>query len=217
MTKGKFKNGLDAAMTAAQMGPTALARLIGDNKQNVSRWRDQSRRLTPEVAQKIAPHLNTTAEALLLLPPSKPVKIDAPLIPRPDYPAAEIDKRLKEIPILAWISAGDLARDDVADEKLGDITFYGLKDGDWIALKVVGDSMDKISPPGSIILVNRNDKDLRAGACYVIEDLDGSATYKRFRRPRTFEPVSTNKSLKPLDMKRGMVIVGRVYKTILDL
>lgn len=68
MTKGKWPNGLAEAMSRKGIGPTALARLVGTSKQNIDRWAKEERELVAEVAKKLAPHLNTTADALLLLP-----------------------------------------------------------------------------------------------------------------------------------------------------
>jgi hypothetical protein len=71
---GKFPNGLREAMNAREIGPTALGRMADIPKQDIDRWAKQERRLTPEVAAKLAPHLNTTPNRLLLLPepPSRP-------------------------------------------------------------------------------------------------------------------------------------------------
>lgn len=122
------------------------------------------------------------------------------------------------IPILSWVSAGDMRREDIADEALGMLDIGALADGDWVALRVDGDSMDRISPPDSIILVNRRDRRLVANACYVIGDLDGNATYKRYRpNPTRFEPVSTNPAHEPIYPEHDPVIVGRVRRTILDM
>lgn len=122
------------------------------------------------------------------------------------------------IPLLSWISAGDLLRDDIAHEALGEISVCDLPDSDWIALKVVGDSMDRISPPDSIIFVDRRDKQLVPNGLYVIADDEGNATYKRFRPgpPRRFEPVSVNTALDPVIPEHDPVIVGRVRRTVLD-
>lgn len=57
-------------MDRMKIGPTALARLVGTSKQNVDRWRKQERELVAEWAKRLAPHLETTAEVLLLLAPS---------------------------------------------------------------------------------------------------------------------------------------------------
>jgi len=54
-------------MQAKNIGPTALGRLAGESKQNIDRWAKQERRLVPEDAAKLAPHLNSTIADLLLL------------------------------------------------------------------------------------------------------------------------------------------------------
>lgn len=115
------------------------------------------------------------------------------------------------VPHLSWISAGAMMRDDVADEALGTIEVAGLPPGDWFALTVRGDSMDRISPPDSVIFVNRRDRNLVANACYVIDDGEGNATYKRFRPgPMRFEPVSTNDKHETLFPDNEPTVVGRV-------
>lgn len=67
MTQGKFPNGLKAAMEAKQIGPTALGRLSGESKQNIDRWSKGERRLQPEDAAKLAPHLEVSVRDLLML------------------------------------------------------------------------------------------------------------------------------------------------------
>lgn len=123
------------------------------------------------------------------------------------------------VPLISWISAGRMSFPDISDDIIRMITEGNLdQNGDWIALKVVGDSMDRISPPDSIIFVDRSDKTLVPNACYVISTDGGEATYKRFRpNPMRFEPVSTNPSHEPIYPMREPLIVGRVKKTILDM
>lgn len=124
-----------------------------------------------------------------------------------------------DVPLLSMVSAGDLLRDDITDEALGFIKLSELPPGDWIALRVVGDSMNRISPPDSTILVNRSDRRLVPNGLYVIADEEGNATYKRYRPgpPPRFEPVSTNSDLEPIFPHQDPVIVGRVRKSILDM
>jgi len=126
---------------------------------------------------------------------------------------------LRRVPLLSWVSAGVMAFPDVSEEVLGWVEEAGLNPGgDWIALKVVGDSMDRISPPESIIFVDRKDQVLVPNACYVISNGDGEATYKRFRsNPMRFEPVSTNPDHEPIYPTREPLIVGRVRKSILPM
>lgn len=66
MKTGKIPNGLASAMRAAGVGPTALGRLVGTSKQNIERWAAGHRVLKSTWAQKIAPHLQTTPEQLML-------------------------------------------------------------------------------------------------------------------------------------------------------
>jgi SOS-response transcriptional repressor LexA len=130
-------------------------------------------------------------------------------------PAGGLSRR---IPLLTMISAGALMLDMVQDEAIGNIIVSDLPPGDWIALRVSGDSMDRISPPESTIFVDRHDKHLVPNGLYVIADEDGSATYKRFRPgpPMRFEPVSTNPTHEPLFPEHEPTIVGRVKRSVLD-
>lgn len=128
----------------------------------------------------------------------------------------------QSVPLISWVSAGTFGQVDPVDdiEHATRITVADLPKGDWVALKVTGDSMDRISPPDSIILVNRADRKLVANACYIVQNDDGCATYKRFRpSPDRFEPVSTNAAHEPIFPDRGNMprIFGRVGRTILSL
>lgn len=124
------------------------------------------------------------------------------------------------VPRLSWISAGAL-KPHVTVEDLGDWPSEAIADlpqGDWIALEVEGDSMDRISPPGSLILVNRRDRRLVANACYVIANEDGEATYKRYRpNPDRFEPVSVNPAHEPIYPDNEPLVIGRVRRSIIDM
>jgi SOS-response transcriptional repressor LexA len=126
---------------------------------------------------------------------------------------------LMRVPLIAWVSAGHIHLDTIGQETLGEVTEGGLDPaGDWVALRVEGDSMDRISPPGSIIFVDRSDRQLVPNACYVIADEDGGTTYKRYRpSPMRFEPVSTNPAHEPLFPAREPEVFGRVKKSILAL
>ena len=126
-------------------------------------------------------------------------------------------------PLISWVSAGKLETPDVQafDPDTERRAAAGLDpNGNWIALKVRGDSMDRISPPDSIIFVNLKERRLVPNACYVIQDDEGGSSYKRYRpSPSRWEAVSTNKKHKPYLVKgdRGPLIIGRVKRTVLDL
>lgn len=124
------------------------------------------------------------------------------------------------VPLVSWVAAGDFGQADVAEpiHECPRIKVAGLHEGRWIALRVEGDSMDRISPPGSVILVDTTDKSLIANACYVIANEHGEATYKRYRpAPDRFEPVSTNKELDAIFPKGAVAVVGRVRRSILEM
>jgi SOS-response transcriptional repressor LexA len=136
-----------------------------------------------------------------------------------DLPA---DSPAVAAPLISWVSAGALVQPDIPldAEDAPIILEPGLDpNGDWIALRVDGDSMNRISPHESIIFVNRKDRRLVPNACYVIGDGEGGATYKRYRPPSSWEPVSTNPVHQPFVLKAGQEpdIIGRVRKTVLAM
>ena len=124
----------------------------------------------------------------------------------------------QEVPIVSWVSAGTLEHPD-AVEAIGVVRTSGLDQrGNWIALRVEGDSMDRISPPGSIIFVDLNDRRLIPNACYVVADGDEGTTYKRFRpSPDRLEPVSTNPSHQPIYYENAPRVIGRVKRSLIDM
>ncbi len=140
----------------------------------------------------------------------------------PEEAAASPAPVYSQAPLVSWVSAGALLNPDV-DPNLDDAPYVHApdldQDGDWIALRVDGDSMNRISPHDSIIFVNRKDRRLVPNACYVIGDGEGGVTYKRFRPPNRWEPVSTNPEHQPMTLPEGQEpdIVGRVRKTILSM
>lgn len=126
----------------------------------------------------------------------------------------------KSVPLISWVSAGKLLAPEAVDDinNARQITIGDLPAGDWIALEVVGSSMDRISPPGSIIVVNRRDRRLVPNACYVIQLDGGEATYKRYRPdPERFEPVSTDPSHDTLFPAGPVAVIGRVRRSMIDM
>lgn len=166
-----------------------------------------------ETLEILAPALETTPEWLAY--EAGPESIDEAIITKPSL----------MVPKISWISAGAFATTDAIyenDEFEAHIAVSGLPDGEWYAFDVpeAFDSMDRISPPGSVIIVNRRDKRLVPNACYVITDGEGGATYKRYRpNPTRFEPVSTNPAHEPIFPDDGNApgIFGRVRQSILSM
>jgi len=115
-----------------------------------------------------------------------------------DLDPAELTGEAKPagVPMISWVSAGVLRESDHVEdmETAPRVPASDLDPaGHWIALRVEGDSMDRISPPDSLIFVNTRDRLLVPNACYVFSDSNGGTTYKRWRpNPNRLEPVSTN-------------------------
>lgn len=121
------------------------------------------------------------------------------------------------IPVLSTISAGVLVSSPAQDDIKSVTRAIGLPDGDWIALKVSGTSMDRISPPDSIIFIDRRDKLLVLNGLYVIDDGEGNATYKRYRPdPARFEPVSTDPTHETIFPDNHPTVIGRVKRSMID-
>ncbi|ODM71724.1 hypothetical protein A6X20_07220 [Bradyrhizobium elkanii] len=127
------------------------------------------------------------------------------------------------ISLLDWVQAGQLAHPNsqIPEEDVEKILFAGLPKGEWFALTVKGSSMDRVSPEGSVIIVNKADKDLVTGGFYVFQTPDEGATYKRWHGGDTpyLAPWSWDGSHQPIFIKkkRDVEVVGRVRRTLLDL
>lgn len=121
------------------------------------------------------------------------------------------------VPVVSWVSAGDLMQPDIAVERLATLYFTDLPPGDWLALQVNGESMNRISPHGSTIILNRRDKMLISNKCYVIDDGEGNATFKRYRsNPDRFEPFSTD-DFPTIFPDNTPNVIGRVHRSITEL
>lgn len=135
-------------------------------------------------------------------------------VPSPHIPA--------QVPLIDWVTAGKMAepRSQIPVEDVPLLAFADLGRGDFFALKVEGTSMDRISPEGSIIVINRADRTLINGKCYVFS-LRGATTYKRWHGGDTpyLSPHSWDGSHEPqfVNKMKDLEVVGRVRRTVLDL
>jgi SOS-response transcriptional repressor LexA len=125
------------------------------------------------------------------------------------------------VPLISRVSAGQLLdpQSEVALDEAEWLPFQGLGAGEYFALSVEGDSMDRVSPPGSTIVVNRSERELVEGKAYVFLTREG-ATYKFWRgRPPRLEPASTNPSHQPLFLAEDddALVLGRVVRSVLAL
>jgi phage repressor protein C with HTH and peptisase S24 domain len=139
---------------------------------------------------------------------------------------AAVTKAVKvlNVPLLDAVTVGKLRNLSlqIPAEGVPQMAFAGLGRGDFFALQVADDddSMDRISPPGSVIVVNRAERDLKSGRCYVFS-IEGVTSYKMWQDgdPAYLASSSTNPTHKPLFMrrKRNFDVIGRVKRTVLDL
>lgn len=140
-----------------------------------------------------------------------------------DPPPKRVERRkLQWAPLLDNVQAGKLASpmSQIPADQARKIAVSGISGAEIFALKVEGTSMDKVSPEGSIIIVDRSDRALIKGKFYVFYVM-GDTTYKRWQAdPDYLEPYTNDTDQhKPLyiSKKRDMEVIGRVKRTILDL
>lgn len=127
----------------------------------------------------------------------------------------------QRIPLLSWVSAGGLvdASSQIPVEDVPLLAFADLGRGDFFALRVTGDSMDRLSPDGSVIVVDRLDRTLVTDKPYVFTRR-GETTYKLWQpEPPHLAPFSTNPVHRPIFLKRKneYEVIGRVKRSVLDL
>jgi len=121
------------------------------------------------------------------------------------------------VPLVSWVSAGKLRASHPVYETdiLRVVHVANLPTGNWMALEVDGDSMNRIAPPGAIIVVNRNDDRLIDSKFYVFGNDSGEATFKRYRsNPERLQPFSTNPDHETHYLEEEMKVVGRVHQVL---
>lgn len=126
-----------------------------------------------------------------------------------------------DVPLLSMVSAGNLRFQPTVEEHdiIRRIKVGELPRGDWIALQVDGDSMNRVAPDGAIILVDRADDRLIDGRFYIFALGNGDATFKMFKRnPNRLQPYSTNPDhmATPAD-RDDLYVFGRAKRVIHDI
>lgn len=192
-----------AARLARGWSQQQLADAVGAVQTTVSSWErgrtEPGRSDTVRIASKLGIPLEDIEQAL----------------------RSERPKLIREVPVLSWVSAGTVNDVGSLDAALADehMTIAGLGPGDYFITRVIGDSMDRISPEGSHIIVNVSDQRLIQGKAYVFS-LRGETTYKIYQGApvRRLEPFSTNPSNKTIFlMDSGWTVIGRVVRSFIDL
>lgn len=127
----------------------------------------------------------------------------------------------QRVPIVSWVSAGQLMEaGEIVPEDDEWVHTSGLRGSRYFATRVRGDSMDRYSPEGSVIIVDAEDRDPKPGKAYVFS-VDGETTYKLYEDDPVIrlEPHSTNPFHKPIFPKdlRRLAVIGRVVRSMLDI
>lgn len=134
---------------------------------------------------------------------------------------SDLKPDIMRIPLISWVSAGRLvdSSSQIPIDESPLVSVADLGKGQFFALRVEGDSMDRVSPEGSVIVVNRAERELVANRFYVFQRR-GEATYKRWHaKPPYLAPMSTNPAHEPffLNRRSDIEVIGRVRRTLLDL
>ena len=195
----------EARQAAGFETPSDAARLLGKdvNKNTLISHENGNRDISRKAAQNYAKLFGVEAGWIL-------------------YGETRVDDRSDfDVPLVSMVSAGNLrAQAGVTEEdiirriKVGDLT-----KGDWIALQVEGDSMNRVAPDGAIILVDRSDDRLIDGRFYIFSLDGGDTTFKMFKRnPNRMQPYSTNADHMAWPADRDdLYVFGRVRRVIHDI
>lgn len=122
---------------------------------------------------------------------------------------------LKRVPILSWVQAGTPTA-TVQDSDCIDYELIEIEGNpkDLFALRVKGNSMNRVAVEGSIIVVDRNQRDLTDGKAYICCDENHDTTFKRYREtPPRLEPDSTDPHDTIFELSNWQII-GRVVLAI---
>jgi SOS-response transcriptional repressor LexA len=186
-----------------QLGQSEFARLVGVSQGTVSKWLSGSQSPNKKQWDAVEKLIRDNPKTASILPTA-------------------VMPWITEVPIISWVSAGALigADSQIAGEDTPKAYFSDLGAGDFFALKVSGDSMDRVSPDGSVIVVNRLDRRLQPGKPFVFWHRTEGTTYKLWQsNPDRLEPHSWNAVNKAIftRRKREFEVIGRVRRTVLDL
>lgn len=115
------------------------------------------------------------------------------------------------IPVIGITNAGNWR--EAIQMPLGSVPVPpGKASEDAFALEINGDSMNLLIEDGGYAVIDPRQKELRDGKCYLIQNTEGEATVKCYRRsPARFEPVSSNPDHKGwLVAEVDFIVLGRV-------
>lgn len=124
----------------------------------------------------------------------------------------------RDLPVLGRVAAGNWREAiEEADERIA--VPDGLGGSNLFALRIDGDSIDRIVPDGGIVVVDPDARDLLDGRIFVVSNGDHETTIKRFSAvPPRLEPCSTNPVHQPIEIGREpFVTIGRAVFALFPL
>jgi hypothetical protein len=191
---------LQAAMTHAKI--TSQAEMARQIEEHLHAGFDRSK------VQKMAAGLREMS-ALEMLAIEEITGFPAPVASRSDFAL---------VPFIDWDKMADLPH-EIPVENVPRLAFSDLGEGDFVATRVPDDSMDRISPEGSTIIVDRNDQSLVSEKCYIVA-VDGIALFRMYWAPESVRLLPCSQNLKHIPTfaaeNRRWSVIGRVRRSILD-
>lgn len=175
-------------MKAKGIKAVRLANALGLTPSQISKSLHGDRRFTAEEMDKIRQLLT-----------------DQPI------PAIEGILPTRRIPIIGSVAAGNWR--EAIQQPMGTMPMPEADmPEDAVALRVVGDSMDRLVPDGGIVIFSPSDRELFADNYYVVTNGDGETTFKQYKpNPARLVPCSNNPQHKDINIgDGGFQIVGRV-------
>ena len=189
-----------------------MARAVGAKVPTYTQHENGTRNYPAKKAAKYAEFLRTTPEWLLYGRKTKPQLVPVPI---------PTETKARTIPVIDWVAAGQLA-DSVSQlpPESETIEISGLPPGDYFGTKARGDSMNRVAPDDSLLIVNRADRELVRGRRYIFSSR-GKTTFKSFggTDPYRLEPESWNPDNKPIYPREGETweVVGRVTMVVAEI
>lgn len=162
------------------------------------------------------PELHILAKFFNDTPPGLIGAVEAP--PPPERRSHEISR----VRLLDHVPAGKLRQPLSQIPPGGEfLSLVDLGRGQFFALTVDGDSMDRIIPHGARVIVDESDRVLVSGKPYVISNR-GEASLKLWKpSPPRWAPYSNNPMHEPIYVKSKeaaeKMVVGRVKRAVLEL
>lgn len=99
------------------------------------------------------------------------------------------------------------------------VALSDLRPGDWIAMMMTDDAMDRVAPAGALIVANRSDRVLEDGGLYMFST--GRVVFcRRYRagKAELLMPFSINPEHIAMAYERQQhALVGRVRRSVLEL